>query len=115
MEYVKHGQNVSHLKCLIFSSELKLNSVLSHDDEISQYAVRAIKKLNQLYCKRHKRFKRTTNSDHNRPVYNNLLKQQFSMSAPDLAWVSDITYIWTSEGWLYLSALRIFIQNRFWL
>lgn len=83
--------------------------------EISQYAVRVIKKLNQLYCKRHKRFKRTIDSDHNRPVYNNLLKQQFSMSAPDLAWVSDITYIWTSEGWLYLSALRIFIQNRFWL
>ncbi len=74
--------------------------------EISQYAVRAIKKLNQLYCKRHKRFKRTTNSDHNRPIYNNLLKQQFSMSALDLAWVSDITYIWTSEGWLYLAALK---------
>lgn len=35
--------------------------------EISQ------KKLNQLYCKRHKRFKKTTNSDHNRPVYNNLI------------------------------------------
>lgn len=73
--------------------------------EISQYAVPAIKKLNQLYCKRHKWFKRTINSDHNRPVYNNLLKEQFSMSALDLAWVSDITYIWTSEGWLYLAAL----------
>ena len=33
MEYVKHGQNVSHLKCLIFSSELKLKSVLSHDSK----------------------------------------------------------------------------------
>ncbi|MFM2333989.1 MAG: hypothetical protein RIQ74_2839 [Pseudomonadota bacterium] len=42
--------------------------------KISQYAVRCIKKLNQLYCKRHKRFKRTTNSDHNNTIYLNKSK-----------------------------------------
>jgi len=68
--------------------------------QISEYAVRCIKKLNHLYCKRHKRFKRTTNSDHNRSVYNNLLEQNFAVTAPHVAWVSDITYIWTAEGWL---------------
>ena len=73
--------------------------------QISEYAVRYIKKLNQLYCKRHKRFKRTTNSDHNRSFYNNLLEQNFAVTAPNVAWVSDITYIWTNEGWLYLAAL----------
>ena len=74
--------------------------------QISEYAVRCIKKLNQLYCKRHKRFKWTTNSDHNRSVYNNLLDQNFAVTAPNVAWVSDITYIWTAEGWLYLAALK---------
>lgn len=74
--------------------------------KISQYAVRCIKKLNQLYCKRHKRFKRTTNSDHNRAVYNNLLEQNFIVTTPNIAWVSDITYVWTAEGWLYLAALK---------
>jgi transposase InsO family protein len=74
--------------------------------KISMYAVRQIKKSNQLYCKRHKRFKRTTNSDHNRSIYDNLLKQQFSMTKPNLAWSSDITYIWTAEGWLYLAAVK---------
>lgn len=74
--------------------------------QIGEYAVRCIKKLNQLYCKRHKRFKRTTNSDHNRSVYNNLLEQNFVVTAPNVAWVSDITYIWTAEGWLYLAALK---------
>ena len=74
--------------------------------QISEYAVRCIKKLNQLYCKRHKRFKRTINSDHNRSVYNNLLEQNFAVIAPNVAWVSDITYIWTNEGWLYLAALK---------
>src|SRR5574343_1352206 len=74
--------------------------------KISMYAVRQIKKSNQLYCKRHKRFKRTTNSDHNRSIDDNLLKQQFSMTKPNLAWSSDITYIWTAEGWLYLAAVK---------
>lgn len=74
--------------------------------QISQYAVRCIKQQNQLYCKRHKRFKKTTNSDHNRTTYDNLLKQQFSMTTPNQAWSSDITYIWTAEGWLYLAAVK---------
>lgn len=74
--------------------------------KISTYAVRQIKKLNQLYCKRHKRFKRTTKSDHNQAIYANLLEQQFSMTKPNLAWSSDITYIWTAEGWLYLAAVK---------
>lgn len=74
--------------------------------QISEYAVRCIKQQNQLYCKRHKRFKSTTNSDHNRSVYDNLLEQNFIMDSPNVAWVSDITYIWTAEGWLYLAALK---------
>ena len=74
--------------------------------KISMYAVRCIKRLNQLYCKCHKRFKRTTNSDHNRSVYNNLLEQHFTRDRPNIAWVSDITFIWTAEGWLYLAALK---------
>jgi len=53
--------------------------------EISQYAIRTIKKLNLLYCKRHKCFKRTTNSDHIRQVYDNLLAQQFNIHQPNQA------------------------------
>ena len=79
--------------------------------KISTYAVRQIKKSNQLHCKRHKRFKRTTNSDHNRSIDDNLLKQQFSMTKPNLAWSSDITYIWTAEGWLYSQTTLLFIQD----
>lgn len=73
---------------------------------ISQSEVRQIKVANGLYCKRHKRFKCTTNSKHGKPVYENLLNQEFVMTAPNQAWVSDITYIWTAEGWLYLAALK---------
>lgn len=49
-----------------------------------------------------KKFKATTNSNYNLPVAGNILNQNFMTSRPDMVWTSDITYIWTSEGWLYL-------------
>jgi transposase InsO family protein len=52
-----------------------------------------------------KKFKATTNSRHNLPVAPNLLNQDFTVNAPDRTWVSDITYIHTEKGWLYLAVL----------
>ena len=52
-----------------------------------------------------KKFKATTNSKHNFPVAPNLLNQRFKSDAADSAWVGDITYIHTNEGWLYLAVL----------
>lgn len=49
-----------------------------------------------------KRFKATTQSKHSLPVADNLLQRDFTAVAPNRAWVSDITYLWTREGWLYL-------------
>ncbi len=50
-----------------------------------------------------KKFKATTNSDHSLPVAENLLEQNFAAEAPNQIWVTDITYIPTAEGWLYLA------------
>jgi transposase InsO family protein len=50
-----------------------------------------------------RKFKATTNSKHNWPVAPNLLERKFSVGEPNKIWVTDITYIWTWEGWLYLS------------
>jgi transposase InsO family protein len=52
-------------------------------------------------CKR--RFKNTTQSKHHRPIVENHLQQQFEATTPNQKWVSDLTYIWTWEGWLYLA------------
>jgi putative transposase len=53
---------------------------------------------------RHKRrFKVTTDSRHHMPVAPNLLDRNFAPEAPNQVWTSDITYLWTDEGWLYLS------------
>ena len=55
-----------------------------------------------IKAKGKKKFKATTDSNHKHPVFDNLLKRNFYASAPNQKWVSDITYVWTDEGWLYL-------------
>jgi putative transposase len=52
-----------------------------------------------------RKYRATTNSKHKFPVAPNLLKQDFNVKEPNKVWVSDITYIATSEGWLYLASV----------
>ena len=58
-----------------------------------------------LVAKAARKFKATTNSNHNLPVFDNLLQQDFSATAPNQKWAGDITYLWTDEGWLYLAVI----------
>lgn len=58
-----------------------------------------------LVAKAARKFKATTNSKHNLPVFDNLLNQDFSATAPNQKWAGDITYLWTGEGWLYLAVI----------
>ena len=73
---------------------------------ISLYMVRSIKEEHGIKCRRHKRFKVTTDSNHHKLVYPNVLDQKFDAKRPNESWVSDITYIWTNEGWLYLAGVK---------
>jgi len=52
-----------------------------------------------------RKFRVTTNSRHGYPVWPNLLNRNFITTRPNSVWVSDITYVWTFEGWLYLAAI----------
>ena len=53
-----------------------------------------------------RKFKRTTDSKHDKPVAPNLLDRKFStVEAPNRAWAADITYVWTAMGWLYLAVI----------
>jgi len=55
-----------------------------------------------LIAKARRKFKVTTDSNHKKPVSDNLLKQDFTASRPNQKWLTDITYVPTQEGWLYL-------------
>lgn len=52
-----------------------------------------------------RKFRPTTDSNHPHPVAENVLNQEFQQPQPNQAWVSDLTYVWTGEGWLYLACV----------
>ena len=72
----------------------------------SRGKVHKLMKQANIHSKRKKAYKCTTNSKHTKPVAPNLLKRDFSCNEPNRVWVSDITYIPTGEGWLYLAVVK---------
>jgi len=70
---------------------------------VSRRKAAQLMKEAKVWVRYKKKYKATTNSEHNKPVYANELEQAFDVQQPNQAWVQDITYIWTSEGWLYLA------------
>lgn len=73
---------------------------------------RRLMKLAGVSIRRRKKFKVTTDSKHKLPVSSNLRARKFEVSAPDRVWVSDITYLQTSEGWLYLAVVLDLFQRK---
>jgi len=71
-------------------------------ETVNHKRVARLMKKHGLKAKRVKKFKRTTDSRHSLPVAENVLARDFKTTRPDTVWASDITYVWTAEGWLYL-------------
>ena len=65
-----------------------------------------------LRARQKRRFRRTTDSNHALPIAPNVLERHFKADAPNRAWVTDVTYIATGEGWLYLAAIRDLFSRR---
>jgi putative transposase len=70
---------------------------------VGVHRIKRIRRKLGLRCRQKRKFKATTDSRHSLPVAGNLLDQKFEASAPNQIWVTDITYIPTGEGWLYLA------------
>ena len=75
--------------------------------KMSLSAVKRLRHRLGLRCKHLRKYKATTDSKHNLPIVPNVLDRQFTQcTAPNQVWVTDITYIATDEGWLYLAAVK---------
>jgi transposase InsO family protein len=59
-----------------------------------------------------RKFQTTTDSNHAKPIAANVLDRDFTASRPNEKWVTDITYVWTAEGWLYLAAVMDLYSRR---
>jgi transposase InsO family protein len=77
----------------------------------SKERVERLMRENGIRARHKRRYKVTTDSRHGLPVAENLLDRQFTPAAPNQVWTSDITYLWTDEGWLYL-AIVLDLFNR---
>lgn len=72
---------------------------------VNHKCVERLMKLSGIKAKTRRKYKQTTNSGHNLPVAVNLIERDFTAKELNEKWSGDVTYIWTKEGWIYLSVV----------
>jgi len=82
------------------TEELNDSGILCSENRVAR-----LMRLGGIRAVGKRKYRVTTDSKHTHPVAENLLDRQFSTDRPNAVWLSDITYIWTSEGWLYLAGV----------
>ena len=94
-----------------YGSPRMLRELRNRGFSASKARVERLMSTHNVRARHKRRYKATTDSKHNLPVARNLLDRQFTPSAPNQVWTSDITYLWTDEGWMYL-AIVLDLFNR---
>ena len=89
----------------IFGARKIAKVIRTKGEKVSRGLVADIMQEKGLVSKVVKKYKATTNSDHNLPVAENLLNREFHAVRLNEKWVSDITYVATDEGWLYVAGI----------
>jgi len=87
-----------------YGAERLQRDLLEHGIRVGICRIKRVRRKLGIRCKQKRKFKVTTDSRHKLPVADNILGQQFKVTAPNKVWVSDITYVPTDEGWLYVAA-----------
>jgi transposase InsO family protein len=79
---------------------------------VGRKRVERLMRENGIVARRKRHFRRTTDSKHSQPIAPNVLARQFDATEPNRAWVTDVTAIWTQEGWGYLAAVLDLFSRR---
>jgi putative transposase len=79
---------------------------------VGKKRVERIMREKGLQARRKRRFRKTTDSKHTHPIAPNVVARKFDTSAPNRVWVTDVTAIWTLEGWLYLAVMLDLFSRR---
>lgn len=79
--------------------------LLARGIHVGKERVRKLMALHGIKARTKRNFKATTNSAHDLPVAPNLIQRDFAPVAPNTVWTTDITYLATDEGWLYLAVM----------
>jgi transposase InsO family protein len=79
---------------------------------VGKKRVERLMRLHGIAARRKRRFRKTTDSNHQDPIAPNILDRNFAVPMPNAAWVTDVTYVWTLEGWLYLAVILDLYSRR---
>ena len=86
--------------------------LIAQGHSVGRERVARVMRDNDVRGKRKRRFRTTTQSNHTHPVAPNVLNREFTVEQPNAAWVGDITYVWTMQGWLYLAVILDLYSRR---
>jgi len=81
-------------------------------ERVGRKRVARLMREKELVGRVRRRFRTTTDSKHDFPIAPNVVARDFTASAPDQAWVTDITFLWTAQGWLYLAVILDLFSRR---
>jgi transposase InsO family protein len=87
----------------VCGAERLQHDLAEHGIRVGICRIKRIRRKLVIRCKQKRKFKTTTDSKHTLSVAENILGQQFKVAVPNKVWVSDITYVPTDEGWLYVA------------
>ncbi len=105
-QFLKERITMIHTESKQCYGSPKITRILNKETKwASRPRVARIMQSLNLRSKIKRKFKVTTTSNHSLPVYDNLLNRDFAANDLGEKWVSDITYIWTTEGWLHLTTI----------
>jgi len=88
-------------------AELKAKGV-----RVGKKRVERLMRENSVEARRKRRFRKTTDSKHSNPIAPNVLARNFHVTAPDRVWATDVTAVWTQDGWLYLAVMLDLYSRR---
>ena len=88
------------------------DALLKQGHRIGEHRVARLMRQDGILAKTVKKWRATTQSQHRFPVAANTLDRQFTVTQPNRVWAGDLTYVWTTEGWLYLAVILDLYSRR---
>jgi putative transposase len=105
MDLIQKINTIYHNNRKTYGSPRIHQTLLRDGYQVSKKRVERLRKEVGIYAMAKKKYRATTDSKHSLPVALNYLNRNFSVNRPNQSWVADITYLYTQEGWLYLSTI----------
>jgi len=81
------------------------DALVKQGHRIGEHRVARLMRQDGIRAKTVKKWRPTAQSQHRFPVAANTLNRQFTVESPNRVWAGDLTYVWTTEGWLYLAVI----------